>query len=368
MTSFNQRLVQEWQAMGHRVTVLNYSVQYPSWLFPGTTQFTDEPAPDHLESHRLLHSVGPLSWWRSGRWLAAQKPDLVLLRYWTPFMAPALGFLTRIARHAGLKAPVVLLSDNLKPHEKVPGTGPLNRWVLGAADRVVTLSKSVAGEALALGFKGPVQVLHHPVYDHFGPLMDRSAACQALGLSTEGSYFLFFGLVRPYKGLDLLLRALVSPEFGFWNLPEGRSWSLVVAGEFYEPIEPYRRLLEELGLQDRVILHPTFVPDQRVAAYFGVAEALVLPYRHATQSGVTQAALHFGVPMVVTRVGGLAEELEGKGAGELCNPEVGELAAALQRFCTHPNRSSYRDSVQKLASLYGWRPFAEAVLADEGIV
>ncbi|MCE2841128.1 MAG: glycosyltransferase family 4 protein, partial [Bacteroidetes bacterium] len=103
MTSFNQRLVQEWQSMGHRVTVLNYTVQYPSWLFPGTTQFTDEPAPEHLESHRLLHSVGPLSWWRSGKWLAAQQPDLVLLRYWTPFMAPALGFLTRIARRAGLK-------------------------------------------------------------------------------------------------------------------------------------------------------------------------------------------------------------------------------------------------------------------------
>jgi hypothetical protein len=128
------------------------------------------------------------------------------------------------------------------------------------------------------------------------------------------------------------------------------------------------QLVEELGLQDRVILHPTFVPDHRVAAYFGVAEALVLPYRHATQSGVTQAALHFGVPMIVTRVGGLAEELEGKGAGELCNPEVGELAAALQRFCSHPNRLSYRDSVQKLASHYGWRPFAEAVLADEGMV
>jgi glycosyltransferase involved in cell wall biosynthesis len=161
---------------------------------------------------------------------------------------------------------------------------------------------------------------------------------------------------------------LVSPEFSFWNQPEGRSWTLLIAGEFYEPIEPYRRLVEELGLQDRVILHPTFVPDHRVAAYFGVAEALVLPYRHATQSGVTQAALHFGVPMIVTRVGGLAEELEGKGAGELCNPEVGELAAALQRFCSHPNRLSYRDSVQKLASHYGWRPFAEAVLADEGMV
>jgi glycosyltransferase involved in cell wall biosynthesis len=263
---------------------------------------------------------------------------------------------------------VVLLADNLKPHEKVPGTGPLNRWVLGVADRVVTLSNSVAGEARALGFKGPVQVLHHPVYDHFGPFMDRAAACQALGLSTERSYFLFFGLVRAYKGLDLLLRALVSPEFSFWNQPEGRSWTLLIAGEFYEPIEPYRRLVEELGLQDRVILHPTFVPDHRVAAYFGVAEALVLPYRHATQSGVTQAALHFGVPMIVTRVGGLAEELEGKGAGELCNPEVGELAAALQRFCSHPNRLSYRDSVQKLASHYGWRPFAEAVLADEGMV
>ena len=364
MTSFNQRLVQEWQSMGHRVTVLNYKVQYPSWLFPGTTQFTDESAPAHLVSHRLLHSVGPISWWRSGRWLAAQNPDLVLLRYWTPWMAPALGFLTRIARYTGLRAPVILLADNLKPHEKIPVTSPLNRWVLGAVDKVLTLSHSVAGEARALGFKGPVQVLHHPVYDHFGPSMDRLSACQALGLPSERLYLLFFGLIRPYKGLDLLFRALASPEFPLWNQAEGRAWSLIVAGEFYEPMEPYRLLLEELGLQDRVILHPTFVPDHRVSAYFGAAEALVLPYRHATQSGVTQAALHFGVPMVVTKVGGLAEELEGRGVGELCHPEVGDLAAALQRICSNPDRSSYREAVQKMASLYAWRPFAEAVLGE----
>lgn len=363
MTSFNQRLVQEWQAMGYRVTVLNYSVQYPSWLFPGTTQFTNEPCPSGLVSYRLLNSMGPWSWVRSAHWLTAQKPDLVLLRYWTPWMAPALGFLIRLARRLGLSSPVVLLADNLKPHEKVPLTSFLNRWVLGTVHRVITLSRSVAKEAQRLQFKGPIQVLHHPVYDHFGPAMDRETACRVLELSGDRRYLLFFGLVRPYKGLDLLLQALVHPNFSFWDSDQGKPWTLVIAGEFYEPVEPYVQLVKKLGLEERVVLRPAFVPDDQVSAYFGLAEALVLPYRHATQSGVTQAALHFGVPMVVTRVGGLAEELEGSGAGELCEPEAGDLASALQRFCSEPQPAVYRSAVHRLAARYAWRPFAESVLA-----
>jgi len=365
MTSFNQRLVQEWQAMGYRVTVLNYRVQYPSWLFPGSTQFTQEPCPSGLVSYRLLNSMGPWSWWRSARWLVSQKPDLVLLRYWTPWMAPTLGFLIRWARLLGLTSPVVLLADNLKPHEKIPLTSLLNRWVLGSVHRVITLSRSVATEAHRLKFRGTIQVLRHPVYDHFGPPMERAEACRALGLSQDRRYLLFFGLVRPYKGLDLLFQALVHRNFSYWNSAEGQRWSLVIAGEFYEPIEPYLDLLKKLGLEDRVLVHPVFVPDDQVSAYFGLAEALVLPYRHATQSGVTQAALHFGVPMVVTRVGGLAEELEGTGAGELSEPEAGDLALALQRFCSATQQSPYRAAVQRLAGRYAWRPFAESVLGDE---
>jgi len=362
MTSFNQRLVQEWQAQGHRVKVLNYSLQYPSILFPGSSQLTEAAAPEGLDAERLLNSMGPWSWWRSALWVVRQKPDLILIRYWTPWMAPALGVVMRRIRSLGCKVPRLLLADNLQPHESLPLTGMLNRWVLGAADGLVTLSEAVGRQAPKFGYHGPRLVLKHPVYDHFGPAVDRAAACRRLDLDPQDRYLLFFGLVRAYKGLDLLLQALAHPAFPFWNSPEGRHWKLIVAGEFYESQAPYLRFIQELHLEQRVVLRPNFVPDQEVSNYFSVAEALILPYRHATQSGVTQAALHFGLPLVVTRVGGLAEDLEGSGAGELCRPETGDLAAALQRLCAAPSLEPYRAAMQALRESFGWGPFAAELL------
>ncbi|MFM7746857.1 MAG: glycosyltransferase, partial [Bacteroidota bacterium] len=238
----------------------------------------------------------------------------------------------------------------------------LNRWILGATDGLVTLSESVGGQAAAFGYHGLRKVLKHPVYDHFGPRLDRDEACSRITLEPGFRYLLFFGLIRSYKGLDLLLQALASSDFPFWSSPEGKGWKLLVAGEFYENPQPYLQLIQDLGLADRVVLRTHFIPDEQVASYFSSAEAMVLPYRHATQSGVTQAALHFGLPLVVTKVGGLAEVLEGSGAGELCDPDEVSLAVALQRFCTSADREAYRVAMQKLSESYRWEPFAREVI------
>jgi glycosyltransferase involved in cell wall biosynthesis len=363
MTSFNQRLVREWQELGHQVRVLNYTLQYPSWLFPGTSQYTAEPAPEGLEARRVLSTMAPWTWWKAARTIAEWKPDLVLVRYWTPWLATSLGSVMRLLPRQGCKAPRILLADNLVPHEAFPFTGFLNRWVLSATDGLVTMSESVGQQAADFGYHGLRKVLKHPVYDHFGPRLDREEACQRLQLDRGFRYLLFFGLIRSYKGLDLLLRSLASVDFPFWSGPQGRCWKLVIAGEFYENPQPYLKLIDELRLQDRVVLRTKFIPDSQVAAYFSLAEALVLPYRHATQSGVTQAALHFGLPLLVTRVGGLAEVMEGTGAGELCDPDETSLAQALQRFCSSTDYGAYRMAMQHLSESYGWEPFAREVIA-----
>lgn len=362
MTSFNQRLLKEWQDLGHEVRVLNYTLQYPSWLFPGTSQYTADPAPHGLFSKRVLNTMAPWTWWQSARTIAGWKPDFILVRYWTPWLAASLGSVMRLLPRLGCKAPRILLADNLLPHEPFPFTGPLNRWILGGTDGLVTLSESVGGQAAAFGYRGLRKVLKHPVYDHFGSKLERSEACSRIGLEPGFRYLLFFGLIRSYKGLDLLLHALASSDFPFWSTTEGKRWKLLIAGEFYENPQPYRQLIQDFGLTDRVVLRTHFIPDEQVAAYFSAAEALVLPYRHATQSGVTQAALHFGLPLVVTKVGGLAEVLEGSGAGELCDPDEASLAVALQRFCTSADREAYRMAMLKLSESYRWEPFAREVI------
>jgi len=363
MTSFNQRLIREWQDQGHEVKVLNYTLQYPFWLFPGTSQFTTDPAPEDLYAKRVLNTMVPWTWWKAARTIARWKPDFILVRYWTPWLAASLGSVIRLLPRMGCLAPRILLADNLLPHEPFPLTGLLNRWVLGVTDGLVTLSESVGQQAATFGYYGLRRVLKHPVYDHFGPRHDREEACHRLQLNPGFRYLLFFGLIRAYKGLDLLLRALASKDFSFWTGPEGQGWKLVVAGEFYENPQSYLRLIQEFDLTDRVVLRTNFIPEEQVAAYFSLAEALVLPYRHATQSGVTQAALHFGLPLVVTKVGGLAEVMEGTGAGELCEPNEASLAAALQRFCTATDHGVYRMAMQRLSESYGWEPFAREVMA-----
>ena len=307
--------------------------------------------------------MAPWTWWQSAHLIAGWKPDFVLVRYWTPWLATSLGSVMRLLPRMGCNAPRILLADNLLPHESFPLTGPLNRWVLGATDGLVTLSESVGEQAAAFGYHGLRKVLKHPVYDHFGPRLDREEACRRLQLDPGMHYLLFFGLIRSYKGLDLLLRSLVSQDFPFWSGSEGQGWKLVIAGEFYENPQPYLHLIQELGLADRVVLRTHFIPDEQVAAYFSLAEALVLPYRHATQSGVTQAALHFGLPLVVTKVGGLAEVLQGSGAGELSDPNEVSLAGALQRFCTATDRNAYRVAMQRLSESYSWEPFVGELIA-----
>ncbi|RZK93957.1 MAG: glycosyltransferase, partial [Hymenobacter sp.] len=301
LATYDERLARAFQAAGDQVRIVTFSLQYPDFLFPGQTQFSTEPGPTDIDIEVSLNSVNPLTWWQVGRKLRRERPDLVIFRFWLPFMGPALGTVARLVRGNG-HTRVVAITDNVIPHEKRPGDEPLTRYFLSACDGFVTMSRSVLTDLQRLGFgRHPALYRPHPLYDNFGPVKPKAIALAALGLGPEWHYVLFFGFIRAYKGLDVLLEAMADARVA--ALPV----KLLVAGEFYEDAAPYEALIQKYHLENRLVRATDFIPNEQVANYFSAADMVMQPYKNATQSGVSQVAYHFGRPMLVTNVGGLAE-------------------------------------------------------------
>ena len=322
LASIMETMAREWQSRGHEVRIYTFTVQYPSLLFPGKTQYVTTPAPEDLHIERVMNTVNPLNWLSLGLRLRRECPDMVVMKYWTPFMAPCFGTIARIARSNGVTKFVCQI-DNVEPHEHHIIDRPCNHYYLGAVDGFVYMSEQVHGELKAYT-AAPALFSPHPMFENFGKAVERDEACRRIGIDPAQRYTLFFGLIRDYKGLDLLLRAWAK-----W-MPDGRK--LLIAGEFYASREKYISLIEELGLQDRVVLHDRFIADEDVKYYFSAADALVLPYRTATQSGVTQIAYNFSLPMIVTRVGGLPEIVPDGRVGLVCEADAESIKEALERL------------------------------------
>lgn len=332
IAAFNERLALQLQAEGHDVRLYTFTLQYPGFLFPGKTQYSVEPAPATLRIERSLNSCNPLSWWRLGRRIAKQRPDLLIVAYWLPFMAPALGTVCRLARRNG-HTKVVALLHNLIPHESRPGDKLFSRYFIGSIDAAVSLSKSVLEDIKVFNAQLPAVFSPHPLYDNFGEKVSREEACAHLGLDPNKRYFLFFGLIRDYKGLDWLLEAFAKVRDNSSLIPLHSS--LIIAGEFYTDGSKYHALAEKLQLEEHLEWRSEFVPDSEVRYYFSAADLIVQPYKTATQSGVTQIAYHFEKPMLVTRVGGLSEIVPDGKVGYAVEPTVDAIAAALQDFIEH---------------------------------
>lgn len=355
LASIMHTMAREYQQRGHEVKIYTFSVQYPSILFPGKTQYVDGPAPADLHIERVMNTVNPLNWISLGLRLKRERPDMVLMKYWTPFMAPCFGTIARIARTNGVTK-VVCQIDNVEPHESHIIDKPCNYYYLRGVDGFVYMSEQVHRE-LKSYTSAPAIFSPHPMFENFGTAIDRTEACRRIGVDAEQDYTLFFGLIRDYKGLDMLLRAWAK-----W-MPEGRK--LLVAGEFYTSRDSYVALIDELGLKDRVVLHDRFIADEDVCCYFSVADSLVLPYRSATQSGVTQIAYNFSLPMLVTNVGGLPEIVPDDVVGLVCEPTVDGILQGLQRiyadgvlsqlkanFATERKRFSWSAMCDKLLEVY----------------
>lgn len=359
LASIMQTMARVYQREGHEVDLCTFTLQYPALLFPGKSQTVDTPPPADLRIRRVVNTCNPLNWWRVGQMLRKERPDFVLLKYWTPFMAPCFGAIARLARKNG-HTKVLCQIDNVEPHEHHLTDKPFNRYFLRSVDGFVYMSDEV-GQQLRAYTDAPAIFSPHPRFENFGERIDRTEACTALGVDPRERYALFFGLIRDYKGLDLLLRAW--GELHRTGRTEGRK--LIVAGEFYTAREPYLQLIEQEGITDSVILHDHFIPDSAVCNYFSAADFVVLPYRSATQSGVTQIAYQFALPMIVTDVGGLKEIVPDGRVGYLTQPDPQAIAQkieqiwqgdTLQRFyencLTERNRFSWEEMCAKLMEVY----------------
>lgn len=352
LASIMETMAREYQSRGHEVRIYTFTVQYPSLLFPGKSQYVETPAPEDLHIERVMNTVNPLNWVSLGLRLKREKPDMILMKYWTPFMAPCFGTIARIARTNGVTK-VVCQIDNVEPHEHHIIDKPCNHYYLGGVDGFVYMSEQVHGELKAYT-QAPALFSPHPMFENFGKAVARDEACRKIGIDPEVNYTLFFGLIRDYKGLDLLLEAWAK-----WQ-PDGRK--LLIAGEFYTSREKYIELIERLGLKDRVVLHDRFIADEDVRYYFSAADCLVLPYRTATQSGVTQIAYNFSLPMVVTRVGGLPEIVPDGRVGLVCEPTVEAIAESLQRIYQGDELIRFKENFAEERKRFSWGAMCDKLI------
>lgn len=350
LASIMETMAREYQRRGDEVKIYTFSLQYPSLLFPGKTQTVDTPAPDDLYIERCVNTCNPFNWIRIGQRICRERPDMVLMKYWTPFMAPCFGTIARLARRNGTTK-VVCQIDNVEPHEHHLTDHIFNRYYLGAVDAFVHMSEQVYGE-LRHYTQAPSIFSPHPMFTNFGERVSRVEACEKLGIDSSKRYILYFGLIRQYKGLDILLEAWQKVD-----LPDVR---LIVAGEFYDDREHYDKLIDELG--DRVVLHDHFVADEDVRYYFSAADLLVLPYRTATQSGVTQIAYNFSLPMIVTNVGGLPEIVKDDVVGVVCEPDAASVASAIEGVYVNGNLERFCSNFEEERKRFSWEAMCDALM------
>ncbi len=355
LATYNQLLASKLQEQGHEVKIVTFSLQYPTLLFPGKTQYSTDPKPDNLNIEVSLNSINPFNWIALGRKLKKEKPDLVIFRYWMSFMAPALGTLGSIIRR-NKSTRVVAITDNIIPHEKRFFDRVFTRYFLKRCDGFVTMSESVLEDLKAFKLGKPALYNPHPMYESFGPELDKNKAKQSLGLEEDWNYLLFFGFIRKYKGLDILLKA-----FSDQRLRELKV-KLIIAGEYYDKPDDYKAIIEQNGLEDWVIERNDFIPDSKVSTYFSACDMVVQTYKTATQSGVTQVAYYYNKPMLVTNVGGLAELVPHERVGYVTQVDVKEIADALIDFYTNNRHDEFVSHVKVERNRFTWDSMIEKLL------
>ena len=331
LATFDQRLCKAFSDEGHSASIYSFSLQYPGFLFPGTTQYSSDPPPADVEIHTLINSISPLNWLSVGKRLKKEAPDLLVVRYWLPFMGPALGTILRRVRKNG-KTRIIAITDNVLPHEKRPGDLVFTRFFLKSCDAFITMSDEVMSDLRKFEKNKPAERVIHPLYDNFGEIIPKKEARKILNerlklnIAEGEKIILFFGFIRKYKGLDILLRAMAEPRMRESGI------RLLVAGEYYEDEKSYQDLITELKIADRLILKTDFIPDSEVQYYLCAADAVIQPYKHATQSGVTPLAYHFEKPMVVSNVGSLPSHVIHEQTGLVTEPDPTSIAGAILRF------------------------------------
>ncbi|MFR9553649.1 MAG: glycosyltransferase [Rikenellaceae bacterium] len=356
LASIMQSMAREYQNSGNEVNIKTFTLQYPEFLFPGKSQVVEDTPPSDLKIERCINTINPLNWIKIGRRIKKERPDFILLKYWTPFMAPCFGTIARIAKQNG-HTKVICQIDNVEPHEHHIIDRPCNRYFLGAVDGFVYMSEQVNSE-LKHYTSAPAVFSPHPMFEHFGKRVAKDVACHDLGLDPTYKYAMFFGLIRDYKGLDILIET--------WSKlkKEGKTGGkkLLIAGEFYTAEEQYTELIKRCNIADDVVLHGRFIADEEVKNYFSAADFVVLPYRTASQSGVTQIAYNFSLPIVVTNVGGLPEIVPHDLVGQICNPTPADVALAIETMWSEGNLTRYTQNMHTERKRFSWREMCSKIV------
>ncbi len=354
IATFNERLARALISEGNKVIIYTFSLQYPGFLFPGKGQYSDQPAPNDLEIRVRVNSINPFNWISVGKELQKLSPDLLIIRFWIPLMAPALGTIARIVRR-NRHTRVIALVDNIFPHERRIGDLLLINYFVKSIDGFVTLSHKVLDDLKRLRPSSPSLCTPHPLYDNFGKAVSREEALKHLDLDPNYRFLLFFGFIRPYKGLDWLLTALADARIR--KLPV----KLLVAGEYYSSPQKYEQIIRENNLEDQVVLHTRFIDDAEIPFYFGAADLIVQPYKSATQSGVTQIAYHFEKPMLVTNVGGLGEIVADGKAGYTVPPDPAYISSAILDFFENRRSPEFIQHIKAEKSRFSWERMVETL-------
>ena len=354
LTTFNQRLAKEFIHSGHECWICSFSLQYPRLFFPGKSQYTNEPAPEGLVIRSLINSINPFNWFKVGNKLRNEKPDIIVVRFWIPLMGPALGtILRRVKKNKHTK--IICIADNIIPHEHRPGDRTFTRYFLKSCDAFITMSEKVMSDLRLFQRTKPGKIVYHPLYDNFGSPLLKVEARKKLGIPNDEKIILFFGFIRQYKGLDILLQAMADTRIKKAGI------KLLIVGEFYEGRKQYFNLIDQLKIKDQLILKTDFIPDSEVRNYLCAADVVIQPYRNATQSGVTPLAYHFEKPMVVTNVGGLASTVLHEKVGLVADPTPQSIADAILRFY-QLGENYFIPHIYKEKEKYSWLRMVETII------
>ena len=343
-------------SLHHSVDVINYSRQYPNFLFPGKTQYLDDIS-ESPNNYRWIDSINPLSWFKTGNRLAMKKYDLVIFRFWNPFFAPALGIIAGLIKKKSPKSKLMSLCDNILPHEKTPMGDFLTTYLFQKLDGHIVQSSQTEKELQEVVDDPIYEKRFHPIYTNFPRKIDKYTARNKLGLTAK-YIILYFGIIRDYKGFDILLNAIAKLK------NSDLDFHLIAGGECYGNDEKYTQLISDLKISDFITWHNKYIPESDVAEYFSAADVVALPYRSASQSGITQIAYYYDIPVIVTKVGGLPEIVDDGQSGFTIETESPtELANVLE---THLKKGTFLEMenyIKTFKQKFSWESFIEGIEA-----
>lgn len=355
ISTFNERLARAFQEKNNEVTIYNFKLQYPRIFFPGKFQKTDEPGPADLTILEKVNSINPLNWLKTGNEIKKAKPDLVIFRYWIPFMAPCFGTIARIVKKNKVTR-IVAITDNVVPHEKKPLDKAFSKYFVKSMHGFVAMSRSVLNDLKLFDNKKTKIYNPHPLYDNYGEAIEKSIARMRLGWPETAKCILFFGFVREYKGLDLLIQAMAQPAL------KEKNYKVYVAGEFYDNYDKYNELVKKYSLENIISMPNEFIANDDIVNYFCASDLVVQPYKDATQSGVTQVATHFNKPMIITDVGGLSEFVPNGVTGFVVSPRPENIAEAINKYFSHNFENEFVKNIDHEKKKYSWEKMVRSII------